>query len=139
MDYRAMFDREYIGSWDLGGRDVTVTIERVEGRTLSNGKQKNKKPVVFFVGKEKGLALNKTMGKVVAAMYGTDTKAWVGQKVTLYPTTTTFGSETLDCIRIRPSVPNGKGKAVATDFVEGAEPSQETADAITRARGEVQS
>lgn len=137
MDYRSYFDREYIGSWDLGGKDVTVVIDRCEGRTLNNGKQKNKKPVLFFVGKEKGLALNKTMAKVVAAMYGNDVAAWAGKRVTLYPTTTTFGSETIDCIRIRPSVPNGKKPA--GDFVEGAEPSKELADAVERARSEASS
>lgn len=105
-DYRSMFDRDYIGSWDLGGKDVTVTIAKVEAKELvSQGNRRSKKPVVFFDGKEKGLALNKTNAKAVAGMYGTKTEDWVGKRVTLYPTTTQFGHDTVDCIRIRPTVP----------------------------------
>jgi len=105
-DYRSMFDRDYIGSWDLNGRDVVVTIAKVEAKELtSQGNRKTRKPVVFFEGKEKGLALNKTNAKAVAGMYGTKTEEWVGKKITLYPTQTAFGHETVDCIRVRPSIP----------------------------------
>jgi hypothetical protein len=108
-DYRGMFDRDYIGSWDLAGRDVTVEIEGVKQGELSNGKQKNKKPILSMVGKEKKLALNKTMCLSIAGMYGNDTRKWVGKFITLYPTTTTFGRQTVDCIRVRESVPRRGG------------------------------
>lgn len=112
MDYRAMFDRDYIGAWDLGGRDVVVTIAKVEAGTLKNGSGKaNKKPILHFVGKEKGFACNKTNGKAIAAMYGNDTRAWVGKRVTLYATKTSFGSEQVDCIRVRPTVPSATAAA----------------------------
>jgi len=105
-DYRSMFDSEYLGAWDLVGRDVTVTIDRVVAGTLTGaGGRKSKKPFVFFVGKEKALALNKTNAKTVAAMYGADTATWPGQKITLYPTKTEMAGETVDCIRVRPGVP----------------------------------
>lgn len=106
-DYRSMFDRDYIGAWDLMGRDVTVTIAKVAPGVLTGkGNRKDKKPIVHFEGREKGLALNKTNAKTIAGMYGNDTTKWVGKRITLYPTTTSFGSETgLDCIRIRSGVP----------------------------------
>jgi hypothetical protein len=109
-DYRGMFDRDYIGSWDLAGRDVVVEIEGVKQGELSNGKQKNKKPILSMVGKEKKLALNKTMCLSIAGMYGNDTRKWVGKFITLYPTTTTFGRQTVDCIRVRESVPKARGR-----------------------------
>ncbi len=106
MDYRSMFDRDYIANFDLLGRDVTLTIREVKGAELTvQGGKKQKKPVVYFEGKEKGLALNKTNAKTIAAMYGNDCDKWVGEKVTLFPTTTQFGSDTVDCIRIRPAKP----------------------------------
>jgi hypothetical protein len=105
-DYRSMFDRDYIGAWDLGGKDVTVTIASVAaGELVGNGGKKAKKPIVKFEGKEKGFALNKTNGKIIAGMYGTDTTAWIGKRITIYPTETTFGSEQMECIRVRPVVP----------------------------------
>lgn len=101
-----MFDRDYIGAWDLAGRDVTAVIKKVTaGKLTGSGGKSAKKPIVYFEGKEKGFALNKTNGKCIAAMYGNDTAAWVGKRITIYPTTTTFGSDTVDCIRVRPGVP----------------------------------
>ncbi len=34
-DYRSMFDRDYIGAWDLP-HDVTVTIAKVEAKKIRN-------------------------------------------------------------------------------------------------------
>ena len=106
--YKAMYDRDYIYAFDLLGKDVIVTISKVTaGELISAGGRKSKKPIVHFHGKDKGLALNKTNGKTIAALYGNDTEAWVGKRVTLYPTTTSMGGETMECIRIRPSAPKG--------------------------------
>ena len=112
-DYRGMFDREYLGAWDLQGRDVTLTITRcVAGELTGSGGKKAKKPLVYFKGKggteTKPLALNKTNGKLIAGMYGPDTTAWVGKKITIYATTTSFGGDTVECIRVRPGIPSGK-------------------------------
>lgn len=105
-DYRAMFDREYLGSWDLQGNDVDVVIREVKGVEMKfGGGKKEKRPVVFFEGKDRGLVANKTIAKAIAAMYGKDTRKWVGKPVTLYPTTTSFGNETHDCVRVRPQPP----------------------------------
>ncbi len=36
--YKALYDKEYLGSWDLpAGKDVTVTIEKVVGAELTGG------------------------------------------------------------------------------------------------------
>jgi hypothetical protein len=104
-DYRAMFDRDYLAAFDLEGKPVVVKIRDVKAGELSNGPKKTRKPVVYFEGKEKGLALNKTNGKAIANLYGNDTDKWKGKAVTLYPTTTTFGSDTVDCIRVKPEKP----------------------------------
>ena len=106
--YKSFFDRDYIYAFDLQGRDVTVIIDKVTGGELTSvGGRKTKKPLAYFVGKQKPLALNATNGKTIAALYGTNTDDWPGKRVTLYPTTTTMGGETVDCIRIRPQIPNG--------------------------------
>lgn len=117
-DWRSMFDRDYIGAWDLPkGTDVAVTIARVEAGTLvAPGGRKSKKPVIHFEGKEKGFALNKTNAKAIAGMYGNDTSKWVGQRIAIYATQTSFGGETVDCIRVRPTPPkNGRGRSTGPE------------------------
>ncbi len=101
-----MMDRDYIYAFDLQGKDVTVTIEKVTGGELTGqGGRKAKKPLAFFRGKQKPLALNSTNCKTIAALYGNDTTEWAGKAITLYPTTTTMGGDTVDCIRVRPEKP----------------------------------
>lgn len=123
-DYRSLYDRDWLGAWDLQGRDVTVTIVRVVGAELTGqGGRKSRKPGVYFDGKDRGLALNKTNGRLIAGMYGPDTREWIGKRITLYPTTTTFGSDTVDCIRVRPQVPQQRGRQQRAPTAEPPEPS----------------
>lgn len=113
-DYRSMFDKEYLGAWDLvKGKNIVLVIERVEAKELNNGKNKNRKPVVYFRGKTKGMAINATNGKAIAGMYGTDTVSWIGKPIAVYATTTTFGHDTVDCLRVRPQVPQMQQQAKA--------------------------
>lgn len=104
-DYRSMFGAKYIGAWDLGDKDVTVTIAKVQGEELKNKGGSDKRPVVYFVGSDKAMVMNKTNAKTVATLYGTKVSAWVGKRITLYATKTQLGGETVDAIRIRPVVP----------------------------------
>lgn len=105
--YKRMYDdKEHIYAFDLDGRDVTLTIEKVfAGEVQGEKGRKSKKPVIKFVGKDKKLAVNKTNGKTIAQLYGTDTDGWLGKAITLYPTTTDFGGDTVECIRVRPQRP----------------------------------
>jgi len=106
-DVRSGLDKPYLYSYDLQGREVTVVIERVvQGELTGQQGKLAKKPVVFFKGKAKPLALNITNIKTIGAMYGSfRAEDWIGKAITLYPTTTNFGSETRDCIRVRPKKP----------------------------------
>lgn len=105
--YRSMFESNgMLYACHLDGKDVTVTISKVEAGTITGSKgKKDKKPLVSFEGKQLKLGLNKTNGKIVAGMYGPNTDDWVGKRITLFATTTEFGSETVECIRVRPKVP----------------------------------
>ncbi len=96
-------ERDYMYAFDLQGKEWTLTIREVKGGTVvGEGGKKSKKPICFFEKAEKPLALNSTNCRAIAGMYGNDVTAWAGKSVTLYPTTTTFGKETVECIRIRP-------------------------------------
>lgn len=111
-DYRTFFDKEYVYAYDLDGKEATVTIVKVEGRELASaGGKKNKKPVVFFKGKEKGLAINATNGKTIASMYGKNVEGWVGKRITIFPTTTSMAGDTVECIRVKPVIPPAEKEA----------------------------
>ncbi len=100
--WRSMTDREHLFAYDLQGKDFTVKIAKVVAGTLvANGGKKTKKPIVYFDGAEKGLALNSTNAKVIAGFYSNDTDKWIGKSITLYPTTTEMNGETVECIRVR--------------------------------------
>lgn len=109
-DYRSMFSKEHIGAWDLAGRDVVVEIAGVKAGKVGHGNKASKKPILSFRGKSKTMTCNVTNAKVIAQLYGNDTREWVGKKITIYPTMTTFGGQEVDCIRIRPKVPGGKAR-----------------------------
>jgi hypothetical protein len=115
-DYRTLYDSDFLYAFHLGGKEHTLEIAKVTGGELTGqGGKKARKPLIYFRGKEKPLALNKTNGKTVAAMYGTDTKAWLGKLITIFATTTDFGGKTVDCIRIKTGVPRGKASTAALD------------------------
>jgi hypothetical protein len=104
-----MTDRDYLFAGDLQGRDVTVEIESVEaGELVGSGGKKTRKPVARFRGKNKPLGLCATNCKTIAKLYGDDTDKWIGKRITLYPTTTSLAGETVECIRVRPHVPQQK-------------------------------
>lgn len=122
--WKSMMDRDYLGHFDLPeGRDTVVTIAKVLKGELKGGKKaKEHKPVIYFEGKEKALVGNSTNCKTIAAMFGNHIEGWVGKRIALYVTTTSSPDGTVQCIRIRPTVPNGKGApASATDREPGSD------------------
>lgn len=78
----------WLASEDLDGLgDVEVTIESVfqhKDAVMQDGRKQPKLFAVKFVGKERQLVLNATNRKTLAGKFGTDCKAWKGQKVLLY-------------------------------------------------------
>jgi hypothetical protein len=112
-DYRTMFDREYIGAWDLvdaEGRpvDVAVTITKVEAKKVKGPRGESLKPVISFEGKERSLLANKTNSRTIAGMYGPKTEEWIGKRITMYPTMTNSPDGEVECIRVRPTPPPDK-------------------------------
>lgn len=105
--YKSMFeDNGMLYACHLSGKDAVLTIKRVEAGHVTGAKgKKDKKPIVHFEKTDKKLGLNKTNGKTIAAMYGSETNEWIGKRITVYATTTEFGSETVECIRVRPKIP----------------------------------
>jgi hypothetical protein len=110
-DYRSMYEGTYLGAWNLVNEkgekvEPIVTISSVEAGTITGeGGKKSKKPLIHFEGKSLPMVIGKTVGKTIAGMYGTEVNSWVGKRIQLYATTTQFGGQDRDCIRVRPTPP----------------------------------
>lgn len=95
------FPSNYVSASALHGNQVVVTIDRVEFEPV--GREREMKAVLYFVGKTKGLVLNKTNARKIIEVTGSAlTEEWRGHAIVLYPTETEFGGETVECIRVKP-------------------------------------
>jgi hypothetical protein len=99
MDFDKLFPGRFLKAADLNGKDVTLTISAVVVDELIGDKGTEVKGLISFAGKKKQLVLNKTNGLCFKQMFGRETDAWVGKRITIYPTT--FNDE--PCIRVKGS------------------------------------
>lgn len=75
---------------DLQDRRVTVTISGCQEQLI--GEEKERKAVLYFEGKAKGLALNFTNYQTLLSMFGTDdSDIWKGKRIVLYTEPTAMG------------------------------------------------
>lgn len=109
MNINESFPSNYLKASDLGTTQPIVTIDRVEQEQV--GRDKEWKAILYFDGKEKGVVLNKTNAKTIVNLCGSqETDDWKGFKIRLFATTTEFGGETVECIRVKAAGPsNGNG------------------------------
>lgn len=105
-DAQLLKSSSYLRAYHLGGKDVNLTIEaaQVEKVKSMDGTEK-KMLVIYFAGKSLGLGLNNTNITTIMDLHGKIVKAWIGKRITLYPTTcNSFGAK-VECIRVREKVP----------------------------------
>jgi len=120
-----MYPSRFLKADMLKGKKVTVTIIEIMGEDLIGENNKAKAEwIVKIKERPLQLVLNKTNGYCMYRMFGSDPHSWIGKRITLFPTTTKFGRDTLDCLRIWGSpdlaadmpitVPQGRKKAWET-------------------------
>ena len=95
------FSSKFLRAVDLAGREVTCTIDRIEIREV--GRIKERRPIVFFQGKQKGLILNRTNAQRIADIAGTpETDRWPGVRITLFPAEVEFQGQPVTAVRVKP-------------------------------------
>lgn len=100
MNIDSAFPSNYLKASDLGDKSPVVEIARIEVEPI--GRNKEMKPVLYFVGKDKGFVLNKTNARKIAELTGSkDTEDWPGCRVRLYATETEFAGDMVECIRVK--------------------------------------
>ena len=106
MNIDQSFPSNYVKASDLNGKPSLLTIRTCVLEELGQGRDKEKKPVLYFSKGPKGLVLNVTNARVIAKAYGDDTANWTGKQIEIYPTQVEFRGDLVDAIRVRiPDVP----------------------------------
>lgn len=80
MNINQMYPSKYIKSDDLQGQRLKLQIMSVTIEEVGDGEHK---PVMRFIGKEKGMVLNKTNALALAVAFGDDTISWQGREIEL--------------------------------------------------------
>lgn len=119
MHIDSLFPNKWLKASDLCNKAITVTIEKVE--EMEVGSEREKRPVVSFVGKTKKLILNKTNTRAIGDLYGGETDDWPTHKIVLFPTSTQYGDKEMATIRVKP--PKDYVRPEAADEDEAVEPS----------------
>lgn len=114
VDTSNLYPSKYVGSDDLGGSDVTVTIKELKLELLKDRSgQQQAKPVLYFSNAKKGLVVNKTNLKQLQSILGSkNSRDWTGKRIVLYSMPVSFGDQVTQGIRIK-SESNGNGAAQA--------------------------
>jgi hypothetical protein len=102
------FPSKYLKAVDIpAGRDTVCQIDVVQLETMEqNGEEK---PVLSFIGKQKGLVLNKTNAETLTGALGDESDSWHGATVALFVVPTQKGPG----IRLRVTAPPAVAAAEA--------------------------
>lgn len=120
-----VFKGAFLKADDLAGRTVKVTIEDVRMEDIGE----DRRAVAHFVGKDKGLVLNKTNWNVLEEVCDSkDSDDWAGWTITLYVTKVDYQGKRVPAIRV--SDQPGSATPPAEDEPE-PEPERQSAAAIT--------
>ncbi len=114
-DIRAFYDSVVLRVWHLGGKTRTFKIAQKPQQIVTEFRNETRTRAVLTLVDRDGVVqlpfeLNPTNRKTISQLYGTKPSAWVGKLITLYPTTTEMAGQTVDCIRVRPTVPGAEAK-----------------------------
>lgn len=91
------FPSKYLKSSDLKGQEHRVIMANVEREEIGS----DKKLVLYFKGKEKGMVLNKTNANTIGDFYGDDSDDWYDQPLILFSIKTEFQGKPVDGLRCR--------------------------------------
>lgn len=104
MKISSAFPSNYLKASDLQDRNVMVKMDRVEVEKIGD----DEKPVLYFVGKDKGMVLNKTNASNIAHVYGDDTDDWRDQELVLFSAMVDFQGKSVEAIRVRAPQPKDR-------------------------------
>jgi hypothetical protein len=84
-EFEELYPSRFIRAVDLKGQELTVTIKGIRMEELTSKSGKRLKPILALHECAQELVLNRTNGEAIKAMFGRNTAAWIGRRVTVYP------------------------------------------------------
>jgi hypothetical protein len=106
QSYDQLYPGRFLKAPLFKGKHVTLTIADVFNEALvaeaedKDGDAEPPKTILSFKETKMQLVIPKTNGFCIMQMFGKRLADWVGKKVVFFPTTTKFGRDTVDCIRV---------------------------------------
>lgn len=100
MNIDDAFPSNYLRVDDLGSMRVKVRVVRVTLEDFG----KDRKPILWFHGKTKGLLLNKTRAQILKSLWGSETEVWTGKEAVLFVATVIFNGAATPSIQIQPVI-----------------------------------
>lgn len=97
MNIEEAFPSKYLKAADLQGRSVVVKMATIRMEKVGD----DQRPVLYFVGKEKGVVLNKSNKNSIVDMYGAETDEWTGKPIELFTAYVDYQGKQTEAIRIR--------------------------------------
>ena len=101
MNINDAFPSKYLKASDLpeeGSQEFT--IEKIQIEEI--GRNKEKKPVIYFEEDHKGLVCNKTNARTIAKVLGTEEfEDWTGKAINLHRAEVDFQGEMVESIRVK--------------------------------------
>lgn len=97
MKVSDVFPSKYIKAADLQGRSHSVVISHSDIEQIGS----DRKLVIYFQGRQKGLVTNKTNADRISFLYGQEIDDWQGREIVLYPELATFQGKTDFAVRVR--------------------------------------
>ena len=94
-----IYQSKYLSYSDLQGKEPIVTVTQVEVAKMDDGEVKL---CIYVNNRPKGIILNKTNAKSIAALYGDESGAWIGKRVKLVTVWTEYAGKPVQAIRIVP-------------------------------------
>ena len=106
--WKKLINPDYLGAYSLEpGQDMILTIKSVGKEMITGTGGKQEECIVCrWVEDQKPMILNVTNCKTISKMLKTPyVEKWAGHRVQIYATTTKFGGDTVECLRIRKDPP----------------------------------
>ena len=100
-----LYPSRFLKAGLLKDKAVTLTISKVHVESMANDKTggESDRGIISFNQTPMQLALNRTNGECLKAMFGKKVQSWVGKRVTFVPEVDKFGKDDVDAIRIKGS------------------------------------
>lgn len=123
MNINEQFPSKFLKASDLQGAMVKVKIRDVTVEEIGT----DRKLIMYFDGKDKGMVLNKTNARTIGDVYGDDTDGWVGAPIEIFSMKVDFQGRMVDGLRVRvppkkapvrtaPQAPPDDGRAYAGEL-----------------------